>query len=117
VNAGGLEVADALDDLARRSQEIRLLEVLEGPVRTHHALENRPLAAQRFRAVGGIDQVEKVEVTETQRARIAPERRAVLADRLGVVLDHLLATGGAGEPAVGAGDPREHGRHDVRHVG
>jgi hypothetical protein len=34
-----------------------------------------------------------------------------------VVLDHLLAAGAAGEPAVRAGDPREHRRRDGVLVG
>src|SRR6266850_6238328 len=69
----GLEVADPLDDLRRGPQEVRLLEVLERPMGTHHALEERTLQPQGLLVVGRIDQVSEVQVTVAQPIRIAPE--------------------------------------------
>ena len=53
---------DAIDDLARRPEKIRLLEVLERSMRAHHALEVRALEPQRLGAVGRVDQVKEVQV-------------------------------------------------------
>src|SRR5882672_2807869 len=116
LDAGGLEIENALDDLLRGPEEIRLLEILERPVGAHHALEDRTLEPERLLAIGRVDQVQKIQMTVAQRVGIAPVAREVLADRPRVVLDHLLAAGAAGEPSVGGGDPREHRRGDVRLV-
>src|SRR5438445_1303712 len=56
-------------------------------------------------------------MTVPQRIRVASDLGAVLADGADVVLDPLLAAGGAGEPAVGAGDPVQHRGYDVALVG
>src|SRR5438128_5825366 len=45
LDARRLESPDPLDDLSRRPEEVRLLEILERPMRAHHALEDRALAA------------------------------------------------------------------------
>src|SRR5262252_8816160 len=39
LDAGPFEVADALDDLARGPEAVRLLEIVERAMRAHHALE------------------------------------------------------------------------------
>src|SRR5678815_6181972 len=94
LDAGRLQIADAVDDLPRGPQEVRLLEVLERPVRAHHPLEDRPLQLQGFVAVRGVDQVGEVQVTVAQAVRLAPDLGQMIADRPDVVLDHLLAAGG-----------------------
>src|SRR5713101_5187443 len=117
LDAASLQITDALDDLRRGSEKVRLLEVLERPMSAHHALEDRALEPERLLAVGRVDQVEEVQVTVTQAVWIAPVPGEVVADRPDIVLDHLLVAGGAGEPAIGAGDPRQHRWGDVGLVG
>src|SRR5262249_1634063 len=101
LDAGRFEVADALDDLARGPEEVRLLEILERAMGAHHALEDRPLKPERFLAIRGVDEMGEVQVAVAQRVWFAPDLRAVVADGADVVLDHLLAAGRAGEPPVG----------------
>src|SRR5207244_13489782 len=57
LDAGALEIGDALDDLAGGAQEVRLLEVLERAVRAHDALDVRALERERFLAVGGVHEM------------------------------------------------------------
>ena len=84
---------------------------------THDALDVRALEHERLLAVVGVDEVGEVQVAVAEARRIAAVRLEVGANRLHVVLHHLLAAGGAGQPAVGARDAREHGGRDVGLVG
>ena len=61
-----------LDDLAGGPKEVRLLGVLECPMRAHHALEDGTLEAERLLTVARVHQVDEVQVTVAQRGRIAP---------------------------------------------
>src|SRR6185436_10711288 len=93
LDPGRLQITDALDDVARGPEEVRLLQVLERPVRAHHALEHRALQGQRLVAVVRVDQVGEVEVPVAQAIRIPADLREVIANCPHVVLDHLLAAG------------------------
>src|SRR5262249_55691084 len=57
LDAGALEIGDALDDLARRAQEVRLLKILERAVGTHDALDVRALEHERLLAVVGVHEM------------------------------------------------------------
>jgi len=60
--------------------------------------------------------VREVQVSVAQRRRIAPRGDEVLADGPDVVLDHLLAAGGARLPTVGARDAGQYRGGDGAHL-
>src|SRR5215510_1507698 len=72
LDAGLLEIRDALDDLVRRAQKIRLLQGLERAMRPHDALEAGALQGEGLLAIVGVNEVREVEVTVTKAAGIAP---------------------------------------------
>ena len=93
--------------ISRRGPEkVRLLEILERPVRAHHAPRRPGAEAGAPPRDRSCRPGARSSGDRSGRVRIAPVAREVVADRPQRRPDHLLVAGGAGEPAVGGGDPR-----------
>src|SRR5262245_63973413 len=65
-----LQVGDPLHDLPCRAQEVRLLQLLEGAVRAHHALEARALQGEGLLAVVRVHEMSEVQVSVAEAGGI-----------------------------------------------
>src|SRR6266542_5242565 len=118
LQAGRGQLGQPLPHAGSGAEQVAALEMVERAMGAHHPLDARPLLAQGHRLVVGRDDMDEVQVAEDQALPWAPQLLQVTHDQLPVVQDHLVGSGRAGEPAVGAlADAVEHARRDGGRVG